>query len=53
MSAVLFTEHPAGNGKKIIRARLNSEKSLNALTLEMIRLLPNCPSGRTIPVLRR
>ncbi|MFT5722593.1 MAG: enoyl-CoA hydratase/carnithine racemase, partial [Motiliproteus sp.] len=39
MSAILFTEHPAGNGKKIVRATLNAEKSLNALTLEMIRLL--------------
>lgn len=39
MSAILFTEHPAGNGKKIAQATLNSEKSLNALSLEMIRLL--------------
>tara|TARA_R110001583_G_scaffold78261_3_gene212280 strand:- start:848 stop:1981 length:1134 start_codon:yes stop_codon:yes gene_type:complete len=50
MSAVLFTEHPAGNGKKIIRARLNSEKSLNALTLEMIRLLaPKLPEWQDDP----
>ncbi|HEY5717421.1 MAG TPA: enoyl-CoA hydratase/isomerase family protein [Motiliproteus sp.] len=39
MSAVIFTEHAAQNGKRIIQATLNSEKSLNALTLEMIRLL--------------
>ena len=39
MSAVVFTEHAAQNGKRIIQATLNSEKSLNALTLEMIRLL--------------
>ncbi len=44
MSAVIFTEHPAGNGKKIIQATLNAEKSLNALTLDMIRLLaPKLP----------
>lgn len=39
MSAVIFTEHTAENGKKIVQATLNSPKSLNALTLEMIRLL--------------
>jgi len=50
MSAVLFTEHPAGNGKKIIQATLNSEKSLNALTLEMIRLLaPKLPEWQADP----
>ncbi|MCW8886853.1 MAG: enoyl-CoA hydratase/isomerase family protein [Motiliproteus sp.] len=39
MSAIIFTEHAANNGKKIIQATLNSEKSLNALTLEMIEIL--------------
>jgi len=39
MSAVLFTEYETANDKKIVCATLNSEKSLNALTLEMIRLL--------------
>lgn len=39
MSAVLFSEHETANDKKIVCATLNSEKSLNALTLEMIRLL--------------
>ncbi|RDE19453.1 enoyl-CoA hydratase/isomerase family protein [Motiliproteus coralliicola] len=44
MTAILFTEHAAANGKKIIQATLNSEKSLNALTLEMIELLaPKLP----------
>ncbi|MEH6822848.1 MAG: enoyl-CoA hydratase/isomerase family protein [Motiliproteus sp.] len=50
MSAVVFTEHPAGNGKKIIQATFNSEKSLNALTLEMIRLLaPKLPEWQADP----
>ncbi|MEH6473048.1 MAG: enoyl-CoA hydratase/isomerase family protein [Halopseudomonas sp.] len=50
MSAVLFTEHDAGNGKKIVQATLNSEKSLNALTLEMIRLLaPKLPEWEADP----
>ncbi|WP_207063579.1 enoyl-CoA hydratase/isomerase family protein [Motiliproteus sp. SC1-56] len=41
-NALMITEHPAGNGKKVVQATLNAEKSLNALTLEMIRLLaPN------------
>ncbi|WP_210396930.1 enoyl-CoA hydratase/isomerase family protein [Motiliproteus sediminis] len=39
MTAVLFNEFLARNGKRIIQATLNSEKSLNALTLEMIRQL--------------
>ncbi len=37
--AVLFHEVAAGGGKAIAVATLNAEKSLNALTLPMIRLL--------------
>jgi enoyl-CoA hydratase/carnithine racemase len=37
--AVLFQEHRAANGVRIGVARLNSEKTLNALSLEMIDLL--------------
>lgn len=39
MSAVLFTEHPTQGGKRIVEICLNAEKSLNALTLEMIDLI--------------
>ncbi|OMH38314.1 enoyl-CoA hydratase/isomerase family protein [Motiliproteus sp. MSK22-1] len=39
MSPILFSEHSANNGKKIVQVTLNSEKSLNALTLEMIEIL--------------
>lgn len=39
MSAVLFNEVPTSDGNKIIEICLNSEKSLNALTLEMIDLI--------------
>ena len=39
MTAILFTEHAAANGKVIVQATLNSPKSLNALTLDMIRAL--------------
>ncbi|MEH6627619.1 MAG: enoyl-CoA hydratase/isomerase family protein [Motiliproteus sp.] len=39
MSAVIFTEHASNNGKKIVQVTLNAEKSLNALTLEMIEIL--------------
>ena len=38
-SCVIFTEQAATNGKKIGFATLNAEKSLNALTLDMIRRL--------------
>ena len=38
-AVVLFEERPSGNGKKIAIATLNVEKALNALSLEMIRLL--------------
>ncbi|WP_420390334.1 enoyl-CoA hydratase/isomerase family protein [Marinobacter sp.] len=36
---VVFEEHGTAGGKKIGVARLNQPKSLNALTLEMIRML--------------
>lgn len=39
MSAVLFNEYPTQDGKKIVEICLNSERSLNALTLEMIDLI--------------
>lgn len=38
-AVVLFDELPAANGKKIGVATLNSEKSLNALSLPMVELL--------------
>ncbi len=39
MSCVLFTEHATRDGQIIGEIRLNAEKSLNALTLEMIDLI--------------
>ncbi len=39
MASVLFEEKATHSGKKFGVARLNSEKSLNALSLDMIRLL--------------
>ncbi|RJG04222.1 enoyl-CoA hydratase/isomerase family protein [Noviherbaspirillum sedimenti] len=36
---VLFEEHPAANGTRIGIATLNAEKSLNALSLDMVHLL--------------
>jgi enoyl-CoA hydratase/carnithine racemase len=39
MSCVLFTEHSTKDGQIIGEVRLNAEKSLNALTLEMIDLI--------------
>ena len=39
---VIYQEHPAANGKKVIQATLNAPKSLNALSQPMIEsLLPN------------
>ncbi len=38
-SAVLFEERETSTGHRIAFAQLNAEKSLNALTLDMIRLL--------------
>ncbi len=39
MSCVLFTEHATKDGQIIGEIRLNAEKSLNALTLDMIDLI--------------
>jgi enoyl-CoA hydratase/carnithine racemase len=39
MSCVLFTERLTKDGKKIVEICLNAEKSLNALTLDMIDLI--------------
>jgi enoyl-CoA hydratase/carnithine racemase len=39
MSAVLFTEHATADGHLIGEIRLNAERTLNALTLEMIDLI--------------
>lgn len=39
MSCVLFNEHPTNDGNLILEVHLNSERSLNALTLEMIELI--------------
>ncbi|MDF2177698.1 enoyl-CoA hydratase/isomerase family protein [Aliiglaciecola sp. CAU 1673] len=38
-AAVIFAELPAGEGKRIGHATLNKPKALNALNLDMIRLL--------------
>lgn len=41
MSSVIFTEHPTHDGHVIAEIKLNAERSLNALTLEMIdEILP-------------
>jgi enoyl-CoA hydratase/carnithine racemase len=39
MSVVQFHEYPTKDGFKLLEISLNSEKSLNALTLEMIQLI--------------
>ncbi len=39
MSCVLFNEHPTRDGHLILEIHLNSERSLNALTKEMIDLI--------------
>lgn len=39
MAEVLFREQPTANARRLGIATLNAEKSLNALTLDMIRLL--------------
>jgi len=39
MSVVQFHEYPTQDGFKLLEISLNSEKSLNALTLEMIQLI--------------
>ena len=38
-SVVLFEERPSSNGKAVAIATLNAEKALNALSLDMVRLL--------------
>ncbi|WP_319782358.1 enoyl-CoA hydratase/isomerase family protein [Oceanisphaera sp. IT1-181] len=45
MSGVLITEHIILDGRRLGHIRLNAQRSLNALTLEMIELM--------LPVLRR
>ncbi|MBV0934392.1 enoyl-CoA hydratase/isomerase family protein [Marinobacterium weihaiense] len=50
MSCVLFTEHTTRDGQIIGEIRLNAEKSLNALTLEMIDLIqPKLDAWRDDP----
>ncbi|MGB0468432.1 MAG: enoyl-CoA hydratase/isomerase family protein [Pontibacterium sp.] len=39
MSSVLFNEYPTQDGKKVVEICLNAERSLNALTLDMIDLI--------------
>jgi len=39
MSCVLFNEYPTQDGRKIVEISLNAERSLNALTLDMIDLI--------------
>lgn len=39
MSSVLFSEHPTDDGHIIAEIKLNSERTLNALTLEMIEAI--------------
>ena len=39
MTHVLLTEHPTHQGKRIMEICLNAEKSLNALTLDMVRTI--------------
>ncbi|NVK01927.1 MAG: enoyl-CoA hydratase/isomerase family protein [Oceanospirillaceae bacterium] len=39
MSCVLFTSYPTTDGKQILEIQLNAERSLNALSLEMIELI--------------
>ena len=39
MSCVLFNDYPTRDGKKIVEIRLNVERTLNALSLEMIDLI--------------
>ncbi|WP_020407238.1 enoyl-CoA hydratase/isomerase family protein [Hahella ganghwensis] len=39
MSSILFNDYPTRDGKLIVEIKLNAERSLNALTLEMIDLI--------------
>lgn len=48
MSSVLFTEHPTQDGHVIGQITLNAERSLNALTLDMIEeMLPRLQAWQT------
>ncbi|MGM0857809.1 MAG: enoyl-CoA hydratase/isomerase family protein [Pseudomonadota bacterium] len=48
MSSVLFSEHPTQDGHVIAEITLNAERSLNALTLEMIEeILPRLAEWRS------
>ncbi|QNM94753.1 enoyl-CoA hydratase/isomerase family protein [Chitinimonas koreensis] len=48
--SVLFALHPAAGGRQVAVATLNAEKSLNALSLDMIRLLaPQLAAWRDDP----
>lgn len=50
MSGVIFTEHRGRDGKYIAEIRLNSERTLNALSLEMIELIqPRLDAWREDP----
>ena len=50
MSSVLFTEHSTEDGHAIGEIKLNAERSLNALTLEMIEtILPQIDAWETDP----
>ncbi len=52
MSCVIFTEHPTDDGHLLLEISLNAERSLNALTLEMIDLiLPRLEQAGTDPKL--
>ncbi|GAA3546976.1 enoyl-CoA hydratase/isomerase family protein [Zobellella aerophila] len=50
MSCVIFSEHQGHDGKRIAEIRLNAERTLNALTLEMIELIqPRLEAWREDP----
>src|SRR5690554_5393193 len=50
MDVVTFSSRPAANGKTIAIATLNSERSLNALSLPMVELLePKLKAWRDDP----
>lgn len=53
MSPVLFTEHTTQDGQLILEISLNAERSLNALTLEMIDLIqPRLDQARNNPQIK-
>ncbi|MBM7455761.1 enoyl-CoA hydratase/carnithine racemase [Oceanisphaera litoralis] len=52
MSGLSIEEYPTGDGKRIGHIRLNAERSLNALTLEMIeQMLPTLTAWQQDPQL--